>query len=85
MCASHRASREIQAGCVWINDHIPIVSEMPYGGFKQSGIGKDMSSTLRGVHPDQRRIVRYHRRRRKRNASYDFTEQQRLGFHHPPF
>jgi hypothetical protein len=42
---AHRASREIQAGCVWINDHIPIVSEMPHGGFKQSGFGKDMSST----------------------------------------
>ncbi len=41
---AHRASREIQAGCVWINDHIPIVSEMPHGGFKQSGFGKDMSS-----------------------------------------
>ncbi len=40
---AHRASREIQAGCVWINDHIPIVSEMPHGGYKQSGIGKDMS------------------------------------------
>ncbi|TXH31017.1 MAG: gamma-aminobutyraldehyde dehydrogenase [Actinobacteria bacterium] len=41
---AHRATREIQAGCVWINDHIPIVSEMPHGGFKQSGFGKDMSS-----------------------------------------
>jgi len=39
-----RASREIRAGCVWINDHIPIVSEMPHGGMKQSGFGKDMSS-----------------------------------------
>lgn len=39
-----RASREIQAGCVWINDHIPIVSEMPHGGFKASGFGKDMST-----------------------------------------
>ena len=38
-----RAQREIQAGCVWVNDHIPIVSEMPHGGFKQSGFGKDMS------------------------------------------
>ena len=28
---------------VWVNDHIPIVSEMPHGGFKQSGYGKDMS------------------------------------------
>jgi betaine-aldehyde dehydrogenase len=40
---SMRASRDIQAGCVWINDHIPIVSEMPHGGYKQSGFGKDMS------------------------------------------
>ncbi|MFN8125049.1 MAG: gamma-aminobutyraldehyde dehydrogenase [Candidatus Nanopelagicales bacterium] len=40
---AHRASREIQAGCVWINDHIPIVSEMPHGGYKESGMGKDMS------------------------------------------
>lgn len=39
-----RASREIEAGCVWINDHIPIVSEMPHGGYKQSGFGKDMST-----------------------------------------
>ena len=41
---AHRASRELQAGCVWINDHIPIVSEMPHGGYKQSGFGKDMSN-----------------------------------------
>ncbi|MFC4947887.1 gamma-aminobutyraldehyde dehydrogenase [Pseudonocardia sp. GCM10023141] len=38
-----RASRELTAGCVWINDHIPIVSEMPHGGVKASGYGKDMS------------------------------------------
>ena len=40
---AQRAAREIRAGCVWINDHIPIISEMPHGGFKQSGFGKDMS------------------------------------------
>lgn len=39
-----RAQREIHAGCVWVNDHIPIVSEMPHGGFGQSGFGKDMSA-----------------------------------------
>ncbi|MBB6405454.1 gamma-aminobutyraldehyde dehydrogenase [Arthrobacter sp. AZCC_0090] len=39
-----RATREINAGCVWVNDHIPIISEMPHGGFKQSGFGKDMSA-----------------------------------------
>lgn len=37
------AQRAIRAGTVWINDHIPIVSEMPHGGMKQSGFGKDMS------------------------------------------
>ncbi len=39
-----RATREIQAGCVWVNDHIPIISEMPHGGFRHSGFGKDMSA-----------------------------------------
>ncbi|MFD7043065.1 gamma-aminobutyraldehyde dehydrogenase [Rhodococcus jostii] len=38
------ASRDIAAGCVWINDHIPIISEMPHGGYKASGYGKDMST-----------------------------------------
>jgi len=38
-----RMSRSLKFGCVWVNDHIPIVSEMPHGGFKQSGYGKDMS------------------------------------------
>ncbi|MCK1820737.1 gamma-aminobutyraldehyde dehydrogenase [Streptomyces sp. XM83C] len=41
---ANRATREIKAGCVWINDHIPIISEMPHGGYKQSGFGKDMSA-----------------------------------------
>ncbi|MFE1789263.1 gamma-aminobutyraldehyde dehydrogenase [Streptomyces sp. NPDC059525] len=39
-----RATRELKAGCVWVNDHIPIISEMPHGGYKASGFGKDMSS-----------------------------------------
>ncbi|KUL36125.1 1-pyrroline dehydrogenase [Streptomyces sp. NRRL F-4489] len=39
-----RAVREINAGCVWVNDHIPIISEMPHGGAKASGFGKDMSA-----------------------------------------
>ncbi len=37
------AARVLQFGTVWINDHMPIVAEMPHGGFKQSGHGKDMS------------------------------------------
>ena len=40
---AQRASRELRAGCVWINDHIPIISEMPHGGVGASGFGKDMS------------------------------------------
>ena len=39
-----RATREIRSGCVWVNDHIPIIREMPHGGMKQSGFGKDMST-----------------------------------------
>ncbi len=39
-----RATREIRAGCVWVNDHIPIISEMPHGGYGHSGFGKDMSA-----------------------------------------
>jgi betaine-aldehyde dehydrogenase/aminobutyraldehyde dehydrogenase len=38
-----RAARKLQFGTVWINDHLPIVPEMPHGGFKQSGHGNDMS------------------------------------------
>jgi betaine-aldehyde dehydrogenase len=38
-----RAARTLDFGAVWVNDHIPISSDMPHGGFKQSGSGKDMS------------------------------------------
>jgi betaine-aldehyde dehydrogenase len=38
-----RVSNALQFGCVWVNDHIPLVSEMPHGGYKQSGYGKDLS------------------------------------------
>jgi 1-pyrroline dehydrogenase len=37
------AARKLQFGTVWINDHIPLVSEMPHGGYGQSGYGKDLS------------------------------------------
>ena len=39
-----RISRALDFGCVWINCHIPLVAEMPHGGFKQSGYGKDLSA-----------------------------------------
>ncbi len=38
-----RMSRALDFGCVWVNCHIPLVAEMPHGGFKQSGYGKDLS------------------------------------------
>ena len=38
-----RMARKLQFGTVWINAHIPLVNEMPHGGYKQSGYGKDMS------------------------------------------
>jgi betaine-aldehyde dehydrogenase len=38
-----RMSRLLDFGCVWINTHIPLVAEMPHGGFKRSGYGKDLS------------------------------------------
>jgi betaine-aldehyde dehydrogenase len=38
-----RMARRLDFGCVWINTHIPIVAEMPHGGFKHSGHGKDLS------------------------------------------
>ena len=38
-----RVSARLDFGCVWINTHIPLVAEMPHGGFKHSGYGKDLS------------------------------------------
>jgi betaine-aldehyde dehydrogenase len=38
-----RMSRRLDFGCVWINCHIPLVAEMPHGGYKHSGYGKDLS------------------------------------------
>ncbi|MEU2388234.1 gamma-aminobutyraldehyde dehydrogenase [Streptomyces sp. NPDC012461] len=62
-----RATREIKAGCVWINDHIPIISEMPHGGYKASGFGKDMSAysfeeytQIKHVMFDNTAVVRKH-------------------------
>ncbi len=39
-----RLSAALEFGTVWVNDHIPLVSEVPHGGFKQSGFGKDLSA-----------------------------------------
>ena len=39
-----RLAKAFDFGCVWINTHIPLVAEMPHGGYKRSGYGKDLSS-----------------------------------------
>ncbi len=39
-----RLSSSLEFGTVWINDHLPLTSETPHGGFKQSGFGKDLSA-----------------------------------------
>jgi betaine-aldehyde dehydrogenase len=41
---AHRVANALRFGCVWINDHIPLAAEMPHGGYKQSGYGKDLST-----------------------------------------
>lgn len=41
---AHKFSKALNVGTVWVNDHIPVLSEMPWGGFKASGYGKDMSA-----------------------------------------
>jgi betaine-aldehyde dehydrogenase len=38
-----RMAKRLDFGCVWINTHIPLVAEMPHGGYKKSGYGKDLS------------------------------------------
>jgi betaine-aldehyde dehydrogenase len=43
MATAWRTTAALEFGTVWVNDHLPIASEMPHGGFKQSGFGKDMS------------------------------------------
>ncbi len=40
---THRCSVDLDFGCVWVTTHMPLVAEMPHGGFKQSGYGKDLS------------------------------------------
>jgi len=70
---AQRAQREIRAGCVWLNDHIPIVSEMPHGGMKQSGFGKDMS--LYSL--EDYTIVKH--------VSWDITGQPRKQWHRTVF
>jgi betaine-aldehyde dehydrogenase len=41
---AHRVANALRFGCVWVNDHITLASEMPHGGYKESGYGKDLSA-----------------------------------------
>ncbi|WP_241609222.1 gamma-aminobutyraldehyde dehydrogenase [Rosenbergiella australiborealis] len=41
---AHRMTRDLDFGTVWVNNHIPLCAEMPHGGFKKSGYGKDLSA-----------------------------------------
>jgi betaine-aldehyde dehydrogenase len=68
-----RASKEIRAGCVWVNDHIPIISEMPHGGYKQSGFGKDMSTYSFEEYTQVKHVM------------YDTTAIARKGWHRTIF
>jgi betaine-aldehyde dehydrogenase len=70
---SLRATREISAGCVWVNDHIPIISEMPHGGSKASGYGKDMSAYSFEEYTQVKHVM------------YDNTALARKGWHRTVF
>jgi betaine-aldehyde dehydrogenase len=55
-----RVSRDLEFGTVWINDHIPLASEAPHGGFKQSGFGKDMSAEAVGDYQITKHVMIAH-------------------------
>ena len=67
------ASEKIRAGCVWVNDHISIFSEMPHGGMKQSGFGKDMST----YSLDEYTVLKH--------VAFDRTGQARRAWHETIF
>ncbi len=52
-----RVANALRSGCVWINDHIPLASEMPHGGFKQSGYGKDLSMYALKDYTEVKRVM----------------------------
>lgn len=52
-----RATKMLHFGCVWVNDHGTLVSEMPHGGFKQSGYGKDMSMYALDDYTDAKHVM----------------------------
>jgi len=52
-----RVSAALEFGTVWINDHIPLASETPHGGFKQSGFGKDLSAESMGDYQISKHVM----------------------------
>ena len=57
------AAGRVKAGSVWINDHGPTAAEMPFGGYKQSGIGRDLSIYAIEAHTELKHIAITHRER----------------------
>ena len=55
-----RISSELEFGTVWINDHLPLASETPHGGFKQSGFGKDLSAEAIGDYQITKHVMIAH-------------------------
>ncbi|UCD97529.1 MAG: gamma-aminobutyraldehyde dehydrogenase [Chloroflexota bacterium] len=55
-----RVSSQLEFGTVWINDHIPLTSETPHGGFKQSGFGKDLSAESVGDYQITKHVMISH-------------------------
>ena len=55
-----RMSARLDFGCVWVNCHIPLVGEMPHGGYKHSGYGKDLSSYALEEYTRIKHVMQYH-------------------------
>jgi betaine-aldehyde dehydrogenase len=55
-----KLSADLEFGTVWVNDHIPLVSEAPHGGFKQSGFGKDMGAEAMGDYQITKHVMIAH-------------------------
>jgi betaine-aldehyde dehydrogenase len=55
-----RMSAQMDFGCVWINTHIPLIAEMPHGGFKKSGYGKDLSMYGFEDYTRIKHVMQYH-------------------------
>jgi betaine-aldehyde dehydrogenase len=55
-----RLSAALEYGTVWVNDHIPLTSETPHGGFKQSGFGKDLSAEAVGDYQITKHVMIAH-------------------------